>query len=100
MKLWCVLCIPKLRPNDEKLRLQGIQRLLNGPGKSELSQMMWAVQAAVGFNDNREPKYQELRQRLIVFEDLRDAVEAAKKATNEFWIGKVREVRVKAKRDS
>jgi len=47
-----------------------------------------------GLQDDREAQFARVRQRLVVFTERKQAAGRAKKETNEFWSGKVRQVKI------
>lgn len=91
--LYCVALTPKKVRNIAQEEQQ-LRMLLNGPGTTEMSQVLWVARAMAGIADHREPKFLTHRQRLAVFSDRKQARRWAEKAENEFWKATVREVRV------
>ena len=60
------------------------------PGKA----LAWAAQVLGGFADQRRPQFARDRRRLLVFKVKRRAAERARSERNEFWLGRVREVKI------
>lgn len=92
-KLWCVELVPKRKQFGEPA-MKDLLWLAKGM-PTELSQaFLWAAQAVAGLADNREARFARVQQRLVVFRDRTEAARRARKETDEFWVGKVRAVKV------
>jgi hypothetical protein len=91
-ELWCVELVPKPRriTMDDARRAVHIAR---GTPRDADEEFVWVVHILAGSGDERRPLFARERQRLVVFENKRDAAERARRKTNEFWTGKVRAVK-------
>ena len=92
-KLWCVELVPKrkrLSAAEMKRTAELAQGMPDDPEKAR----RWMAQVMAGVEDNREPRFARVRQRLVVFTDRKQAAQRAKKETNEFWSGKVQPVKI------
>ena len=69
-------------------------RLAKGMPAEPQEALLWMAQVLGGLADNREAHFARVRQRLVVFTDRAEAARLARKETDEFWRGAVREVRV------
>jgi hypothetical protein len=92
-KLWCVELVPKLRRFTRNDALK-VARLGKGIPSNPVKAEKWMVQVIAGLADERTARFARDRQRLVVFRVKRRAAERARKETNEFWTGKVREVKI------
>jgi hypothetical protein len=92
-RLWCVEVVPKKR-NLDMTDAKKVAKLAKGIPDDPDQALLWVAQVFSGFGDVRQAAFARHRQRLVVFRDKRRAAEFARKETNEFWTGKVREVRV------
>ena len=89
-RLWCVELIPKKEPLSEARMMEMVKGMPNDPNGA----LKWMAQVVVGIGDEREASFARQRQRLVVFRVKAQAAKLARKQTNEFWTGKVREVRL------
>ena len=89
-RLWCVELVPKRRPISEAEMMEMVKGMPNDPNGA----LKWMAQVVVGIGDERDSRFARQRQRLLVFRVKAQAAKLARKKTNEFWTGKVREVKV------
>lgn len=89
-RLWCVELIPKKEPLSEAKMMEMVKGMPNDPDGA----LLWMAQVVVGIGDERDSRFARQRQRLLVFRLKAQAAKLARKKTNEFWTGKVREVKV------
>lgn len=82
--------VPKKQPLSEAKMMEmakGIPNDVEGAFK-------WMAQVVVGIGDERRSTFARQRQRLLVFRSKARAAQVARKETNEFWTGRVREVKL------
>ena len=91
VKLWCVELIPVRGELSEKELLWFAKGAPSEPNGA----VLWAARALNGFADHRVPVFLREGQRLVIFTDKAQAAACAKEETNEFWVGKVREARIR-----
>jgi hypothetical protein len=92
-ELWCVELVPKLRRltmDDARAAV----KIAKGTPRNADEEFVWVMHILAGSGDERRPLFARERQRLVVFENKRDAAERARRKTNEFWTGKVRAVKI------
>lgn len=91
--MWCVEMVPKRKQFGDAEKKEALW-MAKGIPKDPDGTLLWMAGVFCGLEDHREPRFAEVRQRLAVFTDKKQAAARARKATNEFWKGKVRAVRV------
>lgn len=92
-RLWCVELVPKRKRLGEA-EMKKALRLARGMPSEPREALFWMAQVVEGLQDSREAQFARMRGRLIVFTEKKEAARRARRETNEFWSGKVREVRV------
>jgi hypothetical protein len=92
-KLWCVELVPK-RKRPGEAELKRAVALAKGIPEDPDKAVLWMAEVMTGLQDNREAQFARERQRLVVFTDRKQAGVRARKESNEFWSGKVRQVRI------
>lgn len=96
LRLWCVLCTPVYKRNDEAVK-RDLSMLLAGPKKGdEMSAMLWTCKAMCGIEDHRQAHHATSRNRLLVFRTKRAADKYARKEQkkNNRWKFTVNPVRL------
>jgi hypothetical protein len=92
-ELWCVELVPKLRSitmDDARAAV----RIARATPRNADEELVWGMHILRGLTDKRTPMFARERQRLVVFENKRDAAERARRDTDDRWTGKVRAVKI------
>ena len=69
-------------------------KIAKGTPRKADEEFVWGLHILHGLTDNRTPIFARERQRLVVFENRRDAAERARRDTDDRWTGKVRAVKI------